>query len=277
MNRRIALWTTPRAISTAFERAFMQRDDTRVVHEPFSGPYYFGPERVSARYREQPVDPAQTYAAVADALRGSSESPVAAAIAEASAGSGPVLFLKDMAYFLAGRMDAALLGDFQHTFLIRDPRRAVPSLHAMSLDSERTGWSYFDPEEAGFRQLHELFVFATETLGQPPVVVDAADLLAAPEPMLRAYCEAVGLAFQPAMLRWPAQPVAAWTRWQGWHDGAQSSTGFTKARQSPLPDQLPREVETVIQTNLPFYQTLYTNRIRLSDRVIAIPDDRSVS
>ncbi|EKD20539.1 uncharacterized protein L3040_004171 [Drepanopeziza brunnea f. sp. 'multigermtubi'] len=45
--------THPRACSTAFERVFMTRQDTlRCVHEPFGDAFYFGPERLSARYED---------------------------------------------------------------------------------------------------------------------------------------------------------------------------------------------------------------------------------
>lgn len=43
--------THPRACSTAFERVFMTRlDIIRCIHEPFGDAFYFGPERLSARY-----------------------------------------------------------------------------------------------------------------------------------------------------------------------------------------------------------------------------------
>lgn len=35
----IILWCVPRSVSTATERAFMTRDDTRVWHEPLGDPF----------------------------------------------------------------------------------------------------------------------------------------------------------------------------------------------------------------------------------------------
>ena len=49
-NRTIVVWTAPRCISTAFERAIIERRDCRVLHEPFSRAYYYGPEARSSRY-----------------------------------------------------------------------------------------------------------------------------------------------------------------------------------------------------------------------------------
>ncbi|XHG07305.1 hypothetical protein AWENTII_010459 [Aspergillus wentii] len=43
--------THPRACSTAFERVFMtRRTDIRCIHEPFGDAFYYGPERLSARF-----------------------------------------------------------------------------------------------------------------------------------------------------------------------------------------------------------------------------------
>ncbi|OJJ45571.1 hypothetical protein ASPZODRAFT_68404 [Penicilliopsis zonata CBS 506.65] len=50
-NRPIFVATHPRACSTAFERVFMTRRDTiQCVHEPFGDAFYYGPERLSARF-----------------------------------------------------------------------------------------------------------------------------------------------------------------------------------------------------------------------------------
>jgi hypothetical protein len=46
----VILWCHPRSVSSAFERAFMQRKDTRSYHEPLSMPFYFGKDRPCHRY-----------------------------------------------------------------------------------------------------------------------------------------------------------------------------------------------------------------------------------
>jgi hypothetical protein len=46
----VFLWSHVRSISTAFERAFMQRQDYVSFHEPFGEPAYFGPERIYSYY-----------------------------------------------------------------------------------------------------------------------------------------------------------------------------------------------------------------------------------
>jgi hypothetical protein len=43
----IALWATPRSASTAFDKMLRTRGDREVLTEPFSIPYYDGPEQRS--------------------------------------------------------------------------------------------------------------------------------------------------------------------------------------------------------------------------------------
>ncbi|BDD57251.1 hypothetical protein MPDQ_002917 [Monascus purpureus] len=50
-DKPIFVATHPRACSTAFERVFMTRRETiQCVHEPFGDAFYYGPERLSARF-----------------------------------------------------------------------------------------------------------------------------------------------------------------------------------------------------------------------------------
>lgn len=250
---RIFLWTNPRSVSTAFERAFLQREDVEVEHEPFTGPYYFGPERTSDRYLSSDPEPHQTYGVVAAGLL----RPL---------GQGKRLFIKDMAYALdRDRLPPGFLSRFQHTFLIRHPRLAVQSLYRMSVNTAQTGWDHFDPDEAGYTQLDALVRWVTEDLGQPVTVVDASTLVARPEATLRAYCAAVGLPFDQRMLSWEPGPISSFDTWAGWHDEVLRSTGFSPGiagRDADGDDEtaLPDIVLRTIDKAMPIYDRLRAMR-----------------
>ena len=51
-----------------------------------------------------------------------------------------------MAYQVENNFEIFLDEDIQHTFLIRDPAKAVASLYRASTNPKLTGWDYFDPE-----------------------------------------------------------------------------------------------------------------------------------
>ena len=46
----LMLWCVPRSSSTAFEKAFQQRVDMTLLHEPFTDSYYFSNQSRNNRY-----------------------------------------------------------------------------------------------------------------------------------------------------------------------------------------------------------------------------------
>lgn len=122
-RRFVALWAVPRSVSTAFEKTFSCRTDTRVVHEPYTDCYYFGPERRSARYGNQPQQADYDARAAAQAVFS-----VAA----------PVVFVKDLAFQAGPYLTDNLLTRITSTFIIRHPRRVLRSLTPLKGTSPRT-------------------------------------------------------------------------------------------------------------------------------------------
>eukprot|EP00043_Microstomoeca_roanoka_P014290 m.141334 g.141334 ORF g.141334 m.141334 type:complete len:220 (-) comp15977_c6_seq1:2657-3316(-) len=171
-----------------------------------------------------------------------------------------------MAYYLRGRINATFLDGFTHTFLIRHPCKVAHSLWSKSrcekdgLPNAGTGWTYFDVNEIGFRELGEIvdYVLAhrptTAALSSPAsssakehhqdettghqrgvVIVDADELLANPLHVMAQYCCAVGLPFSENILSWQPGPVSAWRVWPGWHDDALQSDGIRQKQPKPPP------------------------------------------
>eukprot|EP00794_Sanderia_malayensis_P010752 gene10752-11902_t len=258
MTQRIFLWTAPRCVSTAFERSIMEVENSKIFHEPFSKAYYFGPERISPRYKHQSPDANSTYKSISKRLRKELDGV-------------ELVFSKDMAYCIDEHFFDVIidgLHHFKHSFLIRDPRKALPSLYRASVNKQLTGWDYFDPIEAGFQQMYDLFQFIVNRLGETPVVVDADDLLENPEETMQAYCEAIGINFNKKMLEWEPGPVPDWDVWSGWHENALKSSGFK--RQEPDKkkieatdeyQRLPNIVRQTIERSIPQYEELCKHRV----------------
>ena len=171
MPTKVCLWSAPRCVSTAFEFCIRQVKDSKVFHEPYYMSYYFGPERQSPRYLSHPVD-----------LKASHEE-IGKLLCQEYDGA-ELIFSKDMAFYMENnfeKLSCKTLKEFQHTFLIRNPTKAIPSLYRVAIDKELSGWGYFDPTEAGFRQLFDLYHYVKETFNVIPVVIDADDLLENPK------------------------------------------------------------------------------------------------
>ena len=255
---KVFLWTAPRCMSTAFERSIMNIKKGKVFHEPYASVYYFGPERISCRYSSKPVDPKATYKEVSTDL-------------SKEYNGVDFVFSKDMAYYIQGNFEILRqdgLNNYKHSFLIRNPKKAIPSLYRASTNTEKTGWDYFDPDEAGFRQMLDLYYFVVKEFKCTPVIIDADDVLESPEEMMRKYCEATGLSYQENMTEWEPKPVPEWDVWDGWHDAVLKSSGFLKQkkskelRKSSSFNCLKEDVVDAINEGLHCYKILHEKRLR---------------
>ena len=260
MTRRVILWTSLRCVSSAFERSIRTLNNCQVFHEPLCIPYYFGPERQSMRFTSLPIDPKATYKAVLDKL-----------LADYS--SKELVFSKDMAYHIEGKFDDIFSGgldQFTHTFLIRRPELSVYSLYKKTNELSNS-YGDFDPKEAGFQQLYDLYDYVKNKMGYSPVVVDADDLLADPEGMMKAYCTATGIQYQENMTTWELGPVTDWSEspWaMEWYEEVIQSSGFVRRNKTVAPtllQDLPDVVSKCIMECQPLYEALYSVRLLSSN------------
>jgi hypothetical protein len=235
-DRPVALWAVPRSISTAFERVFVERYDFEVLHEPFSASYYHSEGRISDRYADEEPKAEHDYERVMAKILEPREKRV---------------FVKDMAYHAKGLMSSRFAASFSNTFIIRDPKYVIASLHKM--------WPDFTLEETGFEQIYNLFRYATEVNREDVVVVDAMTFSENPEGILATYCEHLGVPFDPDSLSWAPREVRRWDSWDGWHEAAQRSTGIKRAeRKDP---ELSGRLQEAYEYCLPYYYALAAHAI----------------
>lgn len=240
MTVHIAMWSGPRNLSTAMMRSFASRSDTFVSDEPFYGAYLAltgDPQPMAGRVvAAMDCD----WQSVARALRG-----------PAPDGS-PVWYQKHMSHHMEGPVSIGDFPDTRHAFLIRDPRRVAASYAA-----KRTA---IRPDHLGTARQRAYFETVAERLGHAPPVIDSADILADPAAMLRALCDALGIAWDAAMLGWPRGPHAYDGVWGShWYDAVNASTGFGPPP-GPLPD-LDESYRAVAQSCLPDYEALARHRL----------------
>ncbi|KAM6484486.1 P-loop containing nucleoside triphosphate hydrolase protein [Trichoderma sp. SZMC 28011] len=243
--------THPRACSTAFERVFMaRRDILECGHEPFGDAFYFGPEFLSDRFRDDADYRKNTE------YCNTTFKDVLESLADAEK-EGKRLFIKDMAYYLVppdgkpsqiapslggGKepgnptvLPVDILKRFHFTFLIRHPKRSIPSYYRCTIPplSEITGFDYFMPNEAGYVELVRLLDFLLERgiVDRDHITaIDADDLLDKPEPIIREYCARIGIDFKPEMLKWTEEDreyaAQMFAKWNGFHDDALKNSCF---------------------------------------------------
>ncbi|MEN8649783.1 sulfotransferase family protein [Streptomyces sp. 21So2-11] len=197
--RVIALWSAPRARSTAFFRSMVERGDLTTLHEPFGNLADFG---------ETTVD--------GGAVR--SDQELIEAMRELSARQQ--VFFKDTTDHRYPWVleDRRFLREARHTFLIRRPDEIAASFYALQEN--------MTAKDIGLEQLHELYRAVCEN-GERPVVLNSDDVVRRPAETLAAYCAEVGLPPRPEALNWQPGKRTEWQRTDRWHTEVSDSSGFT--------------------------------------------------
>ena len=238
---RIAMWSGPRNISTAMMRSFEARGDTAVSDEPFYAAY-LDRTGIDHPMREEVI-----------ASQPRDQSAVAALLLGPVPGNKPIWYQKHMTLHLLEGDGRDWMSHMRNAFLIRNPASVLAS-YALKRDEVTLA-------DIGFVQQRELFEAEAERLGRPPPVVDAADIVANPARTLERLCDALGIPYSPAMLRWPPGRRATDGVWApAWYQSVEKSTGF-EARGPRLDEPLPPRLQALADEAEPHYEALRSHRI----------------
>ena len=231
---RIAMWSGPRNLSTAMMYAFAARPDFAVWDEPFYAPY-LAASGADHPMREEII-----------AAHDNDPSSVATRCLGPIPGEKPHFYMKHMPLHMLDGFPLDWAEACVNIHLIRHPAHVVASYAAKR---ERPTL-----HDIGFRQQVAFFDRF------PGPVIDSADIRRDPEGMLRALCDVIDLAWDPAMLSWPAgsKPFdGIWAR--HWYGAAHRSTGFAAA-EGDLPELEP-EMAALGDQALPYYRELEALKI----------------
>lgn len=237
MSRIICMWSGPRNLSTAMMRSFGSRADCAVWDEPFFAPFlavsgkdHPGREETLAAHETDPEK-------------------VAARCAQNAPDGSSLYFQKHMPHHMVKGFPKDWMGGAKHFFLIREPARVIASY--------AKGRGAFDLEDLGFTSQRRLW----EQLGRPPVI-DSADILNDPAPMLQLLCGALDIPWDKKMLSWEAgtrSEDGAWAPY--WYHSVQNSTGFAPpSKASVIVEARHQSLLTAVQAD---FNILYQNRIKL--------------
>ncbi len=238
MSVNIAMWSGPRNISTAMMYAFGNRADCVAWDEPF---YAFS---LVNHGNDHPMR--TEIIAANDSNYGSLVAACTAAAIK------PVFYQKHMTHHMREGFDRSWISRMTNAFLIRKPERVLASYAKK--------WSEVSLQAIGFAQQLEIFDMVANSRGTAPPVIDADDVLSAPEKTLRALCSNLGIPFDTAMLSWTKGPKPFDGVWAPhWYNAAWQSTGFSDAprENTALPDHL----RSIAEKARPIYERLRVYRI----------------
>ncbi len=235
MTIHIAMWSGPRNISTAMMRSWENRPDCEVVDEPFYACYL----------KETGLPhPAR------DAVLASQSADRAEVVRQLTGPSpdSPLQYQKHMTKHMPEGMDMAWCAGLKHCFLIRDPAEVIASYLRMMPS--------VDEHDIGMARQASLFREIAAATGEPPAVIDAADVLRDPGQVLAALCEALGVEYLPEfMLAWPSGYRDSDGVWAPhWYGEVARSTGFREYRPGTV--NLPEKHRRLRQRSAEAYQWL---------------------
>jgi hypothetical protein len=237
------LWATPRSTSTAFEWMIRVRGDMNCFHEPFGEWWYQGEGAPWPRIKpESPRIPGLTFESVWDSL-------------QQAAQQGPV-FSKDFPHYIEHAWTDLFLGQFNHSFLIRDPAKVVTSMFKH--------WPDFVLKEIAIVEQRALFDRLADKLGKAPPLIDSDDLLEDPAGIVEAWCNSMSIEFIPEALNWKPgdRTEVSWYDGGSWHGNLANSDGLKPQPRKYIDiSQAPDRVQEIYETVLPHYQHMHQFRL----------------
>ena len=241
MTIRIAMWSGPRNLSTAMMRSFGSRADTFVTDEPFYGCFLTDTGLQHPMREDVIASMDRDWQSVMDKLSG-----------DAPDGS-PIWYQKHMWHMMVGPVGYDDFAGFRHAFLIREPERMIAS-YLRKREAARF-------EDFGLEKQAEFFERESDRLGHAPPVIEANDVLADPEGVLSKLCEALDIAWDPAMLSWAAGRRSTDGVWAAhWYNAVEKSTGFGAPDTKAV--GLSGEDQRLAERMRPYYERLAAHRIR---------------
>ena len=231
------MWSGPRSLSTAMMYSWRQRADTTVVDEPLYAYYLHESGREHPGRDEVLVSQSTNGKEVIDeVILGDYDTPI--------------VYLKQIAKHI-GDLDLSFLPSCANVILTRNPHDLLTSWQVQMPNSTIADTGY--PELV---QILDLLLAA----GQEPIVIETSRLLENPTRVLTEVCKRIGIAFDPAVLSWPAGPKpedGVWAR--HWYDGVWASTGW-KPPVAKTVELLP-SIENALAESEAAYERLLPYRI----------------
>ena len=232
----INLISGPRNLSTAIMYSFAQREDLKVLDEPFYGFYLKNASLENQHPSQQEI--LQTMEL--------KEEKVIESIKLLS--EKQHVFVKGMAHHYLTESPEFIL-DWENVILIRHPKKLIASfskvIHTPTLN------------DIGIKKASELFLFLKKN-ERTPIVIDSDELLKNPETYLEKLCDLLNIPFSDKMLQWKKGGIPEDGIWaKHWYGNVHNSEGFTFQKSSSQP--LPKHLEPLLNEALPYYETLKNN------------------
>ena len=217
MSKIICLWASPRNISTALMYSFAQRDETKVVDEPFYA-YYLNNVNLNTLHPGKKE------------ILNSQSSNFIEVLQELNAlNIKELLFIKNMTHHLDGQ-NIDFAKNWCNIILTRSPKRSIASFSKVIKNPTL--------QDLGYKLQYEL----AKDFKKNKIefyLIQSEYLLMNPEKHLEKICAFSKIKFSKKMLSWPKGGIiedGIWAKY--WYENVHNSTGFMEhnsQEETPLP------------------------------------------
>lgn len=200
----INLWSGPRNISTALMYSFANREDTKVIDEPFYA-HYLRLTGLDHPGREEVLT-----------SQSDNQNKVLENVINKDY-SKEVVFVKNMAHHSEG-LDLSFSKEMKNIFLLREPDQMITSFIKQIPNPTL--------QDVAYKYQFELLQSAIANVDNP-IVIDSKDLLESPEKYLIKLCSRLKIPFTDNMLNWSKGVIeedGVWAKY--WYKSVHESTGF---------------------------------------------------
>lgn len=213
MKKVIILWSHPRSRSTALERAFIEREDCYVIHEPLS----------MSKYKN--IDEDKVLEDLLN-LPDSIDNRVLAGVTYKGL-SQKYVVIKDFPYHSMRAVKELLKTNYLHVFLLRDPYETILSWQKIN--------PFFEEYELGYMELLETINLAKLNGFQGISIIKSSDMVSNTEEVIRKLCSDIDIPYKEEMCNWKKRKkINSWSTWGRYHLTAISSKGFANKKVEDL-------------------------------------------
>ena len=223
----------PRNLSTALMYAFAQREDARVLDEPFYA-YYLNANKIRSEH------PSEN-----EILTSMSNVQIDIVSEIEKISKMKHVFVKGMAHHYLSN-EPRFIVNWQNIILIRHPENLLASFSRV-IENPTIN-------DIGIKKASQLFTYLSQS-GNVPLVIESDELIKNPKRYLEKICQELEIPFTEKMLTWKKGGIPEDGIWaKHWYKNVHNSEGFKVQKTSN--QVMPARLQPVLENALPYYNIL---------------------
>ena len=227
------MWSGPRNLSTALMRSFENRNDTKVIDEPFYA-YYLKKTQLDHPMKSEIINYYPT-----------SQMQILKQITSQTQ-NNQIFYQKHMTHHIIKNTRLDWLNKGYNCFLIRHPAKVINSYIKKN--------TLISIDDVGFKKQYEIFnKIKNNKINY--MVVNADTILQDPPKAIKKLCKILKIRFTKKMLSWPAGKRSTDGIWSKvWYKNVELSNTFSKYKEENY--NVPKKYNDIYEESLKYYNEM---------------------